>query len=398
MKQGNGVLVAGVAAVAVLAVVAGGALAARQRPADGEAVAAPLPAPTPTQTPTSTPKPKPTAKPSSTPSVYSGPTSPATAGVKLTLSKLPTGRAPQLPYITGRVVRGGIGGDVTIPGKDNIVRGTRINSDALVVLEAESGRTELVRVDSNGVQPDKIPDVASLVTSMNEDAVAFATAPSNPDNTRAKGSTVYWQGTSQTSGRRTLKRPNDWGSTALAVVGDTVYFKADTDQNGTTSTLNAWDSGTDKVTRIKSVRSPEGVDNRGTVAVDFVSGAAQTFCSTVTELDSGKQRWKTCEYAINGFTPDGELALGTPDFRNGGGDPLVAALDSNEGTVRREWTGARFREVVAEDDDHLLMVADTGEGTPGAIIRCSVGTGLCELATPLAKTAGTDLHLLGAWA
>jgi hypothetical protein len=307
------------------------------------------------------------------------------------------GRAPQLSYLSGRLVRGGIGSDVAVPGKQNILSAVRIFNDAaLVVLEVGSGGSELIRVDPAGVTSDRIPDVQSLVSSMDEHAVAFATARSNPDHTRAKGSVVYWENV-QLKDRRTLKRPNDWGSTVLAVVGETVYFKSDTDQNGTTSTLNSWDSATNQVNRIKSVRSPVGVDYRGTTAVDFVAGAAQTFCSTVTALDSGKQLWKTCEYAIKGFTPDGKTAIGTPDFRNGGSDPLVAALDANDGNVRREWSGVQFLEAVAEDDDHLLMVADSGEGTPSAIIRCAISTGACELATPLTKAARYDIRLLGAW-
>jgi hypothetical protein len=306
------------------------------------------------------------------------------------------GRAPQLSYLSGRLVRGGIGSDVAVPGKQNILRAARIISDALVVLEVGLGGSELTRVDSTGATSDRTPDVQSLVVSLDEDAVAFATARSNPDHTRAKGSTIYWENT-QVADRRTLKRPNDWGSTVLAVVGGTVYFKSDTDQNGTTSALNSWESATNEVKRIKSVRSPVGVDYRGTTAVDFVAGAAQTFCSTVTALDSGKRLWKTCEYAINGFTPDGKTAIGTPDFRNGGSDPLVAALDTNDGSVRREWSGLQFLEAVAEDDDHLLMVADSGEGTLSAIIRCAISTGACELATPLTKAARYDIRLLGAW-
>jgi hypothetical protein len=319
------------------------------------------------------------------------------AGIKLKLNELPMGRAPQLSYLSGRLVRGGIGSDVAVPGKQNILSAVRIFNDAaLVVLEVGSGGSELIRVDPAGVTSDRIPDVQSLVSSMDEHAVAFATARSNPDHTRAKGSVVYWENV-QLKDRRTLKRPNDWGSTVLAVVGETVYFKSDTDQNGTTSTLNSWDSATNQVNRIKSVRSPVGVDYRGTTAVDFVAGAAQTFCSTVTALDSGKQLWKTCEYAIKGFTPDGKTAIGTPDFRNGGSDPLVAALDANDGNVRREWSGVQFLEAVPEDDDHLLMVADSGEGTPSAIIRCAISTGACELATPLTKAARYDIRLLGAW-
>lgn len=44
------------------------------------------------------------------------------------------------------------------------------------------------------------------------------------------------------------------------------------------------------------------------------------------------------------------------------------------------------------------MVADNGEGTKSAIIRCSITTGGCELATPLTKIPRYHLRLLGAQA
>jgi hypothetical protein len=397
VRSRNGALVAAVSSVAVLAVVAGAAIAARQSPIARGADAAPLPVPTPTPTPTLTPKPTPTPTPKATPTLVAPRSpSPTPVGVKLKLNKLPMGRAPQLSYLDGRLIRGGVGSDIAVPGKQNILRAARINSGAVVVLEVGLGGSELIRVDGTGGASDRIPDVQSLVASMDEDAVAFATVRKNPDHTLAKGSTIYWE-SAQGLDRRSLKRSNDWGTKVLAVVGETVYFESDTDQNGLTSTLNSWDSATNEVNRIKSVRSPVGVDYRGTAAVDAVAGAAQTFCSTLTALGSGKQLWRTCEYAIKGFTPDGKTAIGAPDFRNGGSDPLAAALDANDGNVRREWSGVEFLEAVAEDDDHLLMVADSGEGTPSAIIRCAISTGACELATPLAKTARYDMRLLGAW-
>jgi hypothetical protein len=321
------------------------------------------------------------------------------ARVKLRLSELPKGRAPQMPYLDGRDLRGGAGPDTTIPGKQNILGAVRFSGEVLVILEVGLGGGELARLPAGGdtLDPQRVADVQSVVASLNGDRAGYGTARSNADHTRAKGSAVYWETMGAPQDRRTLKRPDDWGTKVLAVVGDTVYFKSDTDPNGTTSTLSSWQSNTGKVTRIKNVNSPVGVDNEGTAAVDFVAGGAQTFCSTVTDLGNGKRRWRTCEYSVRGFTPDDSTAIATPDFRNGGSDPLTAALDANTGNVRREWSGAEFLESVAEDDDHLLMVADSGEGTKSAIIRCTIASGSCELATPLAKNARYDVRLLGAW-
>ncbi|MEU0092726.1 hypothetical protein [Kribbella sp. NPDC006257] len=62
------------------------------------------------------------------------------------------------------------------------------------------------------------------------------------------------------------------------------------------------------------------------------------------------------------------------------GDPK--ALDRRSGRLLREWMGC-FRSAAPEDEDHLLMVASAGRGK-SAIVRCTVSTGDCELATPVA--------------
>jgi hypothetical protein len=284
-----------------------------------------------------------------------------------------------------------------VPGKQNILDAARFDTSLLVILEVGLGGGELRRIDqgSTSFGGERMPDVQSLVSSLDQHTVAYGTAPVNADHTRKQGSAVYWEGSR--SQARALQRPDDWGSTVLGVVGYTVYFKSDTDRDGITSTFNSWNTTTGKVTKIKNVRSPEGVNTAGTAVVDFVAGAAQTFCSALTEIDSGKQLWRTCEYAVDGFTPGDGTAIGTPDFRNGGSDPLIAALNSHDGSVLRQWSGPQFVQTIAEDDDDLLMIADTGEGTPSGIVRCSISTGACELATPLTKSARFDVRFLGAW-
>jgi hypothetical protein len=389
VKTGNGPLAMGVAAVAVLAVVSGGALAARRGPATSSSAAAqPLAA-------SATPRtPKPSTRPSTTP-VRQTPSAPAIPMVKVDLAKLPAGRDPQVAYLDGRVLKGGLGEQITIPGRQEILRAVRYDGDAMVIREVGLGGSELVRVNLDGVLPQPTPDVASLVTSVNEDAIAYGTARSNADHTRRKGSAVYWRNAYVDN---KLNRPNDWYSTVLAVVGETVYFAAGTDPNLPDATLNAWHTQTGKVDVLKSFRTPAGVDFQGTNGVDQLEGAEQTFCSAVRALADGAQLWRTCEYSLDGFTPDGQTVFATPDFHNGGSNPTTTAIDSQSGTVRRQWTGVEFLSTTAEDDDHLLMVVDTGEHTPSAVIRCSIGSGGCELATTPKRSARRDaLRVMGGW-
>ncbi|WBQ04860.1 hypothetical protein [Kribbella sp. CA-293567] len=406
MRSGNGVLAAAMAAVAVVAVAGGGALAAgRKSVTSNSALVGPL-AVGPTATPTprpgttsptarATPSTVATTPPPATPPPPGTPT-PTLPTVKVELARLPQGRAPQVVYLDGRVVKGGLGSDVPVPGRQQILRAARYDGDALVVLEVGLGGSELVRVDSHsGIEPERVADVASLVSNADEDTVAFGTARSNPDHTRRKGNVVHWRNNYED---RKLDRPGDWESKVLAVVGETVYFAALTDRDGPAATLNSWHTRSGKVEKLRSFKTPAGVDFQGANGVDELEGADQTFCSAIRELGSGKQLWRTCEHSLDGFTPDGRTVFATPDFHAGGSDPWTSAIDTATGTVRRQWTGVQFLSATAEDDNHLLMVVANGERTPGAIIRCSIDSGACELATKPARTAERDrLRLMGGW-
>ncbi|NEA35550.1 hypothetical protein [Streptomyces sp. SID13031] len=105
-------------------------------------------------------------------------------------------------------------------------------------------------------------------------------------------------------------------------------------------------------------------------------------------------------------TGNGPLAVGVAAVAVlavvGGG-----ALAARHGTATSPAAEARalpatptlqFLGTTAEDDDHLLMVVDTGENTASAIIRCSIASGACELATTPARTSRRDaLRLTGGW-
>ena len=309
------------------------------------------------------------------------------------------------------MLRGGGGPPVTIPGTADIYQAVRFGGDQiLVVLEKNQGGGELARMNPSETSfaSQRIADVQSLAVTPDGNHVAYGTAKRSA-GVRAQGNAVYWETSDDVSGRRTLQRPLDWATRVLAVVGDTVYFESDTDSNGITSTLNAWQSSTGKVSRIKVAGQIRGVNNGGTAAVSVTGGGAGTFCSTVFDVETTEQQWKTCEYALRGFTPSGTVAIGTPTGSDGGGDPLIVAIDADGGGVLRQWTGAKFVDAVAEDDKHLLITAYEGAGalplglppaTDSAIIRCNIDTGACQLATSLARTPEartSDLQLTGAW-
>jgi hypothetical protein len=375
-----------VSAVAVAAVAIGGVLAYRQGPQANRNAATPLSVPSMTtstpvaKTPTSTPPKTPTATPPATPSVpqrdpaFSGPVK-----VDFKLSKLSRGRAPQVPYLVGREVRGGAGQPITIPGSQHIQDIARLGDQVLAIASLGYG-TELLKVGDTGA-PVRTPDVTSVVTTDDESAAAYAASRRGSGGGAVQGGTVYAQ-TAADGQVHKLSLPKAWDLRVLGYTNGQVYFRSSDSDATTNWRLYTWTPGSSEATLIKTVSSPTGLTSDGRIAasrnisVDFGS------CSNLTEIATGKRLWRTCENQVVAFTPDGTIAVGAPASQDGYADLQTSALDAKTGTLLREWTGPAFKKTVAEDDQHFLIQADDGPETKAAIVRCTVTTGACELAVP----------------
>jgi hypothetical protein len=135
------------------------------------------------------------------------------------------------------------------------------------------------------------------------------------------------------------------------------------------------------------VVSPTAVSANGRVAASMGTLNDSGSCSSIVEVGSGRQLFRTCDNQVSGFTPDGSTAIGGSAYGDGFCDTVQVALDVTTGKLIREWKGC-FHQSVAEDDQHVLIVAvaSGGGGDPGtksAIIRCAITTGACELATSI---------------
>ena len=85
-------------------------------------------------------------------------------------------------------------------------------------------------------------------------------------------------------------------------------------------------------------------------------------CSAV--LDStNKQLWKTCDFTLGRFSPDGELVLGHPAYRSGEGDSSLAILDADDGTVLVEYI------TDADSQAFVTSTAWDADGTVLGIVR-----------------------------
>lgn len=382
MRVPNGGLAALVAAVAVAAVAGGGALAYRQGPQTADASAA-VPLSASNTPPTSAgplkPTPPPTPQPAATPS-QSTSTPTSRPKTKIDLTKLTQGRAPQVAYLSGRTIRGGAGNDITIPGTMDIQQVARLGITSLAVVTKGFGN-ELLTFDDSGKVIRHTPDVTQIVTTEDGAAAAYLGSKLKSTGEAMAGATVYAED-AKTQQVQKVQVPGVWNAMLRGYTNGRVYFDASTTQDGTT-TLYEWTPGESNATQLKAIPSAMAVSSVDTVG-SLTTQANQNSCSSLLTVPTGTRLWRTCDYIIGGFTPNAATVIAGPKYEDGYGQGIAAALDAKNGNLIHEWSGV-FRQAVPEDDQHLLLLADNGEGTPAAIVRCTIATGACELATPLAK-------------
>lgn len=349
-------LAAAIAAVSVAAVVGGGLLGAARSPrTQSGAAAAPL-------------------------AVSLGATK---LKIAVDATRLPTGRQPQVTYVRGRTVMGGVGTPVVVPGKAEITQAARLWGTTLTVQATGPISRSLVIQDDTGKVVRQVKGVESLVTS--DDGKYAAYAAGNLFSVSDAGGTLYFQepGTTPTA---VLDRPKDYNLHVLAVVDRTVYFASAPSIDGVW-TLHRWTVDKKTVSDAK-VATPAAVTRDGSLASGIQIFTDSGLCSALTDVAFNAQRWRTCEYRLDRFSPGSSFVVGYPPNTGAPyGVPRVAVLDTMTGELRREWTATSLRGAIAEDDDHLLLLwHDRPEPqSRSAVVRCKVSTGQCELATPLSS-------------
>jgi hypothetical protein len=181
----------------------------------------------------------------------------------------------------------------------------------------------------------------------------------------------------------------------LAVAKGKVYYHWKAVEDGPWK-LFEWTPGMTTPKQLKTVESPDIVSPDGEVAgstTDSAPGEGEHPCTTAAQLATGKRLWRNCETNVNGFSPDGSVTIGTGGYSDIGNAAKITAQETSSGRLIREWTGV-FGRSVTEDDQHVLMEAGNGGGdgmAKRAIVRCSITTGRCELATAITSTSQLGL-------
>jgi hypothetical protein len=350
-----------VTVVAVAAVVVGGFVASRRTPHPQLDAAAPLATPATTS-----------------PLKFTGP-----KVVSVDARKLPVGAAPQVTYLRDRTVEGGAGTPVKVPGSVEIATVARLH-DAVLTVQLKTVRSaSLVILDASGKQIEQVPGVDSLATSADGQAAAYASGGRYAPEEQT-GGTVYYR-RSATGPVKQLAQPGVYDLRVLGVTDDTVYFQSNDALEGPWN-FYRWQVDQPKPTRISSVRSPIAVSGDGTLVAGLISQNDSGMCTSLMTAATGSQRWRSCQYQLTRFSPGNTFTIGIPAGSAPYGDLENVALDPRTGNQLRKWTGPSLRDSKPEDDDHVLLQWHdrSDPESRSALVRCTVSSGQCELATPMA--------------
>lgn len=154
--------------------------------------------------------------------------------------------------------------------------------------------------------------------------------------------------------------------------------------------------GTDRV--VPGLMSSRGSSDAagligGLVSYDSKTG---TSCWAVVR-PTGERVWRTCDWTLEAFSPDGSLAVGIPSYTDGLGGTKAALLDAHTGAVRAVFDvprGAFLAGFAWEDDGHVLATMyDNGEW---GVVRLAPD-GSARRVLPSVKGTDTDppYHLVG---
>ncbi|MFD7153935.1 hypothetical protein ACFV9C_05025 [Kribbella sp. NPDC059898] len=367
--------VAVVAITTAAAVAAGGAVAHRQGPLAGSSThAAPLagtPVPTPTTTPTPTP-------------VVSGP-------VALDVAKLPQGPAPRHSYRADRSVRGGRGQALKVPGSAQIMDVARLDDGLLAATLAGSGNGELLKLDAAGNVVRRTKRVYKVVGTPDGTAAMYAAEAALVNHEMTYGATLYLE---RGGTVRSVNLPTVRSISPMAYADGKVYYQASVKGSENITRLYSWSPGDSTVVRVPKIPSAPiamSADGRLVAASPLAEGGQ---CTRVVETAGAGQQFRTCDFGVTGFTPDGAVAIGVPTYGEGCSN-IVTALNARTAAVIRQWSGC-FQGAVAEDGNHLLLLAIVSGGhmaptTRAAVVRCAIDTGACERATEIMSAKSFEL-------
>lgn len=282
--------------------------------------------------------------------------------VPLVIAEAPRGADPAIPYAMSPSTAGS-GGSIVPPGgaprldvSGDIVDFAPLGSGWVVgAVEDSDGSVRTYAGD--GTLVGEIPSNSlSIAASADGSVVAYGDVDGNLH--------VAWDDDTQSN--RTLPVLDGEPPTAAGVVG-TAPCADDGRGNRCTAYWNHADgafvsSDHEPARRIDGLQTVADVAADGRI-VGQVSHTDDGSCSAVLD-ESLRQLWKTCDYSLGGFSPDGRYLVAYPAYRDGAGDTQVSILDSRTGRALVHFSalsnGFVFDTAWESADELIAVVRDEG--------------------------------------
>lgn len=321
------------------------------------------------------------SEPTPSPSTDGGQT---TARTTLDTVGLPRGDAPALDYLSGTSLVRPDGSVLELDaGYDEL---TPHWSGFVVVGSDERGNRSAVFLDADGTVRDTVPIVGGLAVSPDRSLVSYAT--------RSGELFVAWDGAGSPV---QLDDPDAGRMSPVAVLGQdrcdgtegvggcVVYYNIRARQNGAYLS-----SSHGVVDTLEPLQHLADVSAQG-----WLAGLTQVTdtgsCSAVLD-ESGQRQWRTCDYRLDRFSPDGRYVVGLDAYADGFADSQVALLDARTGALVAVYdgsgeNGAAVLSTVWEDASHLLTV--TFQQGAWIVVRLDTA-GHVEQATEALRTDQLD--------
>jgi hypothetical protein len=310
------------------------------------------------------------------------------------LDALPLGDAPTVAWSQDTTLHLD-SGPIEAPGKPEDLE--RSVAGVVVVTEARIAGMRfatIVTPDQEMVALQSDNSVLDDVASSTDGGFTAATSAQLSDQGEPLPRTrrTLWLANAETEENSTLTLPGPGVATDVVAVsadGAVVVQPLEGEDPGPAVLVSDGDVRALDVSRVKAWSFEADIFARVTEVTDAGS------CSAVRPTDNPiSDLWATCEWQVEGFSPDGRWAWGVPSYTDGYGPLSIAVLDAATGEVVREVelapqrTEAAILDVSWEAEDRLVL--EVVAGGRSALVRAEVLTGEAELATEPLDYAGSS--------
>ena len=315
------------------------------------------------------------ASPSATPT--SEPPEPRPDGTfRLTTAGLPSGAPPQVPYVDGpgsRVVTP----DGPVPADLSYQQVVRYG-DGWLALGYDGAGAEMHILDADMEVQRSFPSGDSFAVSNDGSQVAYVEVQPDGSQMLVNAPTNGLDVQSWTLPARPAVRP-----VGIVDSGTVLY---ETQQGTSTALALASAEGTTKITGLVAASDADITNGLivGQTTSDLLNGSCYGVLDPARSTTSTV--WETCDFSIDGFSPDGRYLLGSiPDF-DGMGAPTLAVLDARSGEPVVEFRPDRNDQTALfqrtwEDGDTVLAIAV--KGNVFSFVRFELDGSISEAVEPV---------------